>query len=81
MKTTKLFEIKLRGFSGRKFYVVDVESTNAYNRLRKYLDKEDYGNSYEREFERITVIATDYILDSTDAINYKSFLLMDNKEN
>jgi len=54
----KLYLIDL-GYPLNKFYVIAKDPTAAYSKLRKDLDKHDYGFRKEREMKVIKLIAED----------------------
>ena len=62
----KLFKVTLNGMNyGRSTgsvvngtaYVVAEDLTTAYNKVRKYMDKNDLGFTHEREVESIELLA------------------------
>ena len=57
----KLYKITLKGiFSNiRSPYVVAENSDEAYQKVKDYLDKKDYGFSHERELDKIELLAED----------------------
>lgn len=66
MKNNKLYLVKLRGLTSptdvelNKTYVVAKDPTEAYEKIRTWLDDKDYGFAHEREMESIELIAEDY---------------------
>lgn len=56
--TQKLYKIKLQGILG-DFYVVDTDSSSAYEQIRGDLDHRNYGFSKDRELKSIELLAED----------------------
>lgn len=58
----KLFEIELQGNIERfrPVFVVAHSPDEAYDKVRKWLDENKYGDSSERELNYIRLIAEDY---------------------
>lgn len=65
MATNKLYKITCKGMttgSSNHFgigYIIAEDPSNAYNKIRAYLDKEELGYSKERELDKIELIAED----------------------
>jgi len=61
----KLYRIKLTGLNDYNgvgagiSYVIAEDSEKAYQKVRKFLDDEDYGFAKEREMDKIELIAED----------------------
>ena len=61
----KLFKVNLRGLSSvtginyQESYVVAEHATEAYEKIRAFLDTEDYGFDHERELLSVTLLAED----------------------
>ncbi len=65
--TNKLYRVTLRGLNGWEAgvsygvsYVVAKDPTEAYQKVRDYLDEKKYGFGYERELEKIELLAEAY---------------------
>lgn len=64
--TNKLYLVKLKGLyssTGMNYnisYVVAKDLTEAYAKVRNFLDEEDYGFRHERELDSITLLSEDY---------------------
>jgi len=62
----KLYRVNLRGLTNatgvqyNSSYVVADDTAEAYKRVRKWLDDEDYGFSHERELESVELLADEY---------------------
>jgi hypothetical protein len=80
LKTLKLYRVETQGMTSSFIgstahgvaYVVAIDPSEAYEKLRAYLDEHNFGLSKERELKSITLIAeagTDYA-----ACGYRLFL-------
>lgn len=54
--SSKLYLVETRNFEG--CYVSATHPTEAYEKLRKRLDKEDWGYEKDRELKKVTLVAT-----------------------
>ena len=68
----KLYRVTLRGMTyattGVAYgipYVVAVNLEEAYKKVKKFLDENDLGYSYEREIDKIELLATTYQYNKT----------------
>ena len=57
-ETTKLYKIILQ--RNQEFYVLALDPTSAYEKLRQHLDDKDLYFISEREMKEIELIAEDY---------------------
>ena len=61
----KLYRVKLTGLNGYNSigagisYVIAEDSGKAYQKVRKFLDYQDYGFAKDREMDKIELIAED----------------------
>ena len=56
----KLYRVKLKGFQGGEYensFVLSNSMDEAYKKVRKFLDKNDIGYSFDRELHSVTLIA------------------------
>lgn len=56
----KLFKITLQGFAGRIYspcYAIAYDATEAYNKVREFLDVKDLGYSKNRELHSVELMA------------------------
>jgi hypothetical protein len=77
-KIMKLFLVECRGMKTSIVgtphgiaYVLEEDPTKAYNKLKKFLDDNDFGYPHERELDKITLIA-----DSTNYPNCRTKLVL-----
>lgn len=67
MTKQNLYKVTLRGLTfsttGTVYgvsYVVATDPTEAYNKVRKFLNDKDYGFGYDRELHTIELLASSY---------------------
>ena len=67
----KLYKVSLRGFIDqpmiRTSFVIANDPHQAYQRVRKFLDEQDYGFSKDRELDSIQLIAERYFYTNAPA--------------
>jgi len=84
MNTLCLFKVTVRGFCGgiyKEVYVISDSLDDAYRTYRNFLDKEDLGFDFNRELEKIELIAKFYtdaeggceLLFTSDKVSEKLF--------
>lgn len=61
-----LYMIKTRGF---RAYVVGKDTESAIARFKQYLDERDYGYYWNRDFQSITLVASNATGPKTDSGN------------
>ncbi len=61
MERSKLYRVTLRGMilTFGVSYVVANNAEDAYQKVRKFVDEKDLGYSYQREMDKIELIAED----------------------
>lgn len=68
MERSKLYRVTLRGMTltfgtGTAYgvsYVVANNADEAYQKVKKFVDEKDLGYSYQREMDKVELIAEDY---------------------
>lgn len=66
METNKLYLVTLRGLTSatgvqhKETFVVAKDPTEAYQKIRTWLDDKDYGFTHERELDNVKLLAEDY---------------------
>ena len=73
MTHQNLYKVTLKGMTYNSTgmvhgisYVVAADPTEAYNKMRGYLDKKDIGFKRDRELHTIELLASDYEYNNTD---------------
>lgn len=61
--TLKLFKVKVIGFTEQRnntFMVVARDPTSAYDSVKDFLDKKDYGFEDDRQLDSVELVADSY---------------------
>ena len=76
-ETNKLYRVNLKGMKSNPTgvaygvsYVIAKNPTDAYEKVKTFLDKEDLGYTKDREMESIELIAEEYRYTKTGHILY-----------
>jgi len=75
MQHQNLYKVTLRGMTWSSTgmvhgiaYVVATDPTEAYNKLKNYLEKKDIGFRKDRELQTVELLASDYEYNDTDTM-------------
>lgn len=76
-KELKLYRVTLRGMTNNAIgviegisYVVAIDAEEAYQKVKKRLDKKDYGFPKDRELDKIELLASTYEFTGTRTLLY-----------